>query len=62
MTVAQLLEILKSVPQDYEVEILNHHDRNISFVDEVTVFGPECCTEPDDHPVVVLHTETWASK
>lgn len=61
MTVAQLLEILKMVPQDYELEILNHH-RSISFVDEVTVFGPECCTEPDDRPVVVLHTETRASK
>ena len=61
MTVAELIAKLQTLPQDYEVEILNHH-RSISFVDEVTVFGPECCTEPDDRPVVVLHTETWASK
>lgn len=62
MKVAQLLDVLRNLPQDYEVEVLNHATREVSYLEEVTVFGLNDCTEPDDYPVVVLHTETWASK
>lgn len=62
MTVAELLDVLRNLPPEYEVELLNHATRQITYIDEVKVFGPECCTEPDDRPVVVLHTETWASE
>ena len=62
MTVAELLDVLRNLPPEYEVELLNHVTREVSYLDEVTVFGPDNCTEPGDYPVVVLHTETWASK
>ena len=64
MTVAELIEILKTMPQDYPVEINDHHKGSISFVDRVDCFLPEDMDPafPEDYPCVVLQTETWASE
>jgi hypothetical protein len=65
MTVAELIEILKTMPQDYPVEINDHNRGSISFVDRIDCFGPEDI-EPEfvdeDYPCVVIQTETWASE
>lgn len=65
MTVVELIEILKTMPQDYPVEINDHHKGSISFIDPVDCFGPEDIDPEfaeDDYPVVILQTETWASE
>ena len=64
MTVAELIEILKTMPQDYPVEINDHNRGSLSYVDRVDCFGPEDLDPefPEDYPVVILQTETWASE
>lgn len=65
LTVAELIAILQTMPQDYPVEINDHHKGSISYVDRVDCFGPEDI-EPEfadeDYPVVIIQTETWASE
>lgn len=60
MTVAQLIAILQTMPQDYPVEINNNHAGQITFIDQVDCFGPEDMKEAEDYPVVILQTETGA--
>ena len=65
MTVAELIEILKTMPQDYPVEINDHNRGSISFVDRVDCFLPEDIDPEftdEDYPCVVIQTETWASE
>ena len=65
MTVSELIEILKTMPQDLPIEINDHHKGSISFVDRVDCFGPETIDPEfaeDDYPVVMIQTETWASE
>ena len=65
MTVAELIEILKTMPQDYPVEINDHHKGSISYIDRVVCFGPEDIDPEfadEDYPCVVFQTETWASE
>ena len=65
MTVGELIEILKTMPQDYPVEINDHSKGSISYVDRVDCFteediAPEFADE--DYPCVVFQTETWATE
>lgn len=64
MTVAELIETLQRMPQDLPVEINNHHTCNLSYVNAVTLFDSSnsgFAVDQDDYPMVVIHTETWAS-
>ena len=65
MSVAELIEILKTMPQDLPVEINDHNRGSLSFVDRVDLFDASWESfSPDDgdYPCVVLQTETWASE
>lgn len=63
MTVAQLIAILQTMPQDYPVEINDNHAGKLSWVDQVDCFKPEDLDPafPDDYPCVVIQTETWSN-
>jgi hypothetical protein len=58
MKVAELIKILKKMPQDYPVEINNNAAGQILYIDQVDCFGPEDL-EPgyDDYPVVMIQVE-----
>ena len=64
MTVAELIETLKTMPQDLPVEINNHYTGNLSYVNSVTLFdrcNSAFAVDQGDYPMAVIHTETWAS-
>ena len=65
MTVAELIAILKTMPQGYPVEINDHYKGSLSFIDRVDCFNYEDI-EPEfkdeDYPCVILQTETWVSE
>lgn len=65
MTVAQLIAVLQTMPQDLPVEINNHHIGQVSWVDQVGLYDETCepfdATE-GDYPCVVIQTETWATE
>ena len=64
MTVAELIAILQTMPGDLPVEINDHNRGSLSYVDRVDCFLQEDLDPefPEDYPVVVLQTETWASE
>lgn len=56
MTVAELIEILKTMPQDYPVEVNDNGNGNVFAIEQVDCFLPEDMDPdyPDDEPSVVL--------
>jgi hypothetical protein len=56
MTVAELIEVLKTMPQDYTVEINDNGNGNVFAIDQVDCFLPEDMNPifPEDYPSVVI--------
>ena len=65
MTVAELIAVLQTMPQDLPVEINNHHIGSVSWVDQVDQYDEtwEAFDAAEgDYPCVVIQTETWATE
>ena len=57
MTVAELIEILKTMPQDLPIEINDNMNGQIIYIDSVDLFD-----EPDyedDYPVVMIQANVY---
>jgi hypothetical protein len=57
MTVAELIEILKTMPQDLPIEINDNMGGQIIYIDSVDLFD-----EPmyeDDYPVVMIQANVY---
>ena len=55
MTVAELIEVLKSMPQDLPIEINDNMGGQIIYIDSVELFeGEDLDVEDGDYPVVMI--------
>jgi hypothetical protein len=60
MTVAELIEILKTMPQDLPIEINDNMGGQIIYIDSVDLFD-----EPhyeDDYPVVMIQANVYEDR
>ena len=60
MSVAELIEILQTMPQHLPVEINNEWAGDITFVDKISLFSEDnpYFSVDEDYPAVIIHTET----
>lgn len=56
MTVAELIEILKAMPQDLPIEINDNMNGQIIYIDSVELFDLSC---GDDYPVVMIQANVY---
>lgn len=56
MTVAELIAILQTMPQDYPVDINDNGNGNVFAIEQVDCFLPEDMDPdfPEDYPSVVI--------
>jgi hypothetical protein len=62
MTVAELIEILKTMPQDYPVEINDNMNGQMIYIDSVDCFRPEDIDPEftdEDYPSVVIQANVY---
>ena len=57
MTVAELIEILKAMPQDMPIEINDNMNGQIIYIDSVELFDEPM--DEDDYPVVMIQANVY---
>lgn len=60
MTVAELIEILKTMPQDLPIEINDNMGGQIIYIDSVDLFDEPM--HEDDYPVVMIQANVYEER
>jgi hypothetical protein len=59
MTVAELIEILKTMPQDLPIEINDNMNGQIIYIDGVDLIDEPDPAFPEDYPVVMIQANVY---
>jgi hypothetical protein len=62
MNVSELIEILKTMPQDLPIEINDNMGGQIIYIDSVDLFDEVDPEFPDDYPVVMIQANVYEER